>query len=131
MTLGTRDPLDTAALRKARGAFFTRRRSRPSSQIGPSAPQTTQFLEPSAGDAEFLLHAVAQLRELGTASPNVHGAELHQWSGDIGSARVSRAGGRVDMAVGDFFDTPAAARCSAVVGNSPYIRFQDFAGHTR
>lgn len=35
------------------------------------------------------------------------------------------------MAVGDFFDSPAVGKYTAVVGNPPYIRFQDFSGDAR
>lgn len=126
-----RDPLDTGALRKARGAFFTPPEI--ASFVADWAIRTADdtVLEPSAGDAEFLVHSVARLQELGAVSPHVHGVELHQWSADAGSARVRNAGGNVEMAVGDFFDTPAVGRYSAVVGNPPYIRFQDFAGDSR
>ncbi|OUE10439.1 Modification methylase Eco57IB [Clavibacter michiganensis] len=131
MSFFARDPLDTAARRKSRGAFFT-------------PPQIAAFvadwavrssddlvLEPSAGDAEFLVHAVSRLQALGVPAPHVHGVELHQWSASVGASRVVDTGGSVDMAVGDFFDTPADARYSAVVGNPPYIRFQDFSGDAR
>lgn len=131
MTLGARDPLDSAALRKARGAFFTPPKI--ASFIADWAVRTAEdeVLEPSAGDAEFLMHAVARLRELGASSPHVHGVELHQWSADIGAARIAAVGGTVDMEVGDFFDTTEAGRYAAVVGNPPYIRFQDFSGDAR
>ncbi|KAA9392955.1 SAM-dependent methyltransferase, partial [Kocuria coralli] len=126
-----RDPLDSAALRKARGAFFTPPGI--ASFVADWAVRSTDdaVLEPSAGDAEFLVHAVAQLGKLGAKSPEVHGIELHQWSADLGIKRVTDAGGRVNMTVGDFFDAPADAQYSAVVGNPPYIRFQDFSGESR
>lgn len=131
MRPSARDPLDTAALRKARGAFFT------PPEIASfivdwavrSADETV--LEPSAGDAEFLVHAVAKLQDLGVTAPHVHGVELHDWSAQLGAQRVAGAGGTVEMTVGDFFDTGLAPRYSAVVGNPPFIRFQDFAGDAR
>ncbi|PWJ62498.1 Eco57I restriction-modification methylase domain-containing protein [Rathayibacter iranicus] len=131
MTWSARNPLDNATLRKARGAFFTPPTI--ASFVAKWAVRSAQdaVLEPSAGDAEFLVHAVARLRDLGAVEPHVHGVELHQWSADVGAERVADAGGSVDMTVGDFFDTPAAARYSAVIGNPPYIRFQDFAGDSR
>ncbi|MCD5348414.1 N-6 DNA methylase [Agromyces sp. S2-1-8] len=131
MTLSARDPLDSAVLRKARGAFFTPPEI--ASFIADWAVRSADdsVLEPSAGDAEFLVHAVSRLQELGVASPRVHGVELHQWSADVGATRVADAGGVVDMTVGDFFDSPASAQFSAVIGNPPYIRFQDFSGEAR
>ena len=118
-------------LRKARGAFFTPPQiaSFVAEWAVRSAAETV--LEPSAGDAEFLVHAVSRLRDLGAATPHVHGVELHRWSADVGAARIAEVGGTVEMTVGDFFDIAAAPRYSAVVGNPPYIRFQDFAGDAR
>lgn len=131
MTLSARDPLDTAPLRKARGAFFTPPKL--ASFIAKWAVRSPSdaILEPSAGDAEFLVHSVSRLRELGATTPRVHGVELHPWSATSGAARVEAAGGLVDMTVGDFFDSPADGQYTAVVGNPPYIRFQDFAGDAR
>lgn len=131
MASGARDPADTAALRKARGAFFTPPTI--ASFIVNWAVRSVDeaVLEPSAGDAEFLVHAVARLRELGAARPHVHGVELHHWSAEVGSRRVNDAGATVEMTVGDFFDTGAIPRYTAVVGNPPFIRFQDFAGDAR
>lgn len=131
MTLGARDPLDSAALRKARGAFFTPPKLASFVTDWAVRAADDAVLEPSAGDAEFLVHAVARLQKLGAAAPRVYGVELHQWSADIGAARITSAGGTVDMAVGDFFDSPAVGQYTAVVGNPPYIRFQDFSGDSR
>lgn len=131
VTTDAREPGDSNALRKARGAFFT-------------PPAVAAFivewgiratddvvLEPSAGDAEFLVHAVAKLRRLGVDTPEVHGVELHKHSAEVGTARVEEAGGRVDMTVSDFFDTPSSPHYSAVIGNPPFIRFQEFSGAAR
>jgi len=124
---------DTAALRKARGAFFT-------------PDEITQFmvewavrdgadtvLEPSAGDAAFLVQAVRRLRQLqGPASaPVVDGVEIHQFSADVARARVAGAGGVPNITVSDFFLVDPDPRYSAVVGNPPFIRYQDFTGESR
>nr|WP_202129532.1 N-6 DNA methylase [Rathayibacter rathayi] len=131
VTLDARDPLDSVSLRKARGAFFTPPTI--AAFVAGWAVRTTHdvVLEPSAGDAEFLVHAVTRLQDLGAVEPHVYGVELHQRSAEVGAERISDAGGSVNMTVGDFFDTPATARYSAVIGNPPYIRFQDFAGNSR
>ncbi|WP_277501383.1 N-6 DNA methylase [Nocardioides sp. ChNu-99] len=131
MDTGARDPLDSAALRKARGAFFTPPAI--ASFIVEWAVRSSADLvfEPSAGDAEFLVHAVQRLRALGEDRPRVYGVELHSWSAEIGSDRVAASGGHLEMTVGDFFDVDPAPRYSAVVGNPPFIRFQDFAGDSR
>ena len=124
-------PFDSAALRKARGAFFTPPAI--AAFIAEWAVRSAEetVLEPSAGEAEFLVHAVAKLQEHGGSNPEVHGVELHARSAEAGASRVAAAGGTVTMAVADFFDTEPAARYSAVVGNPPFIRFQDFAGEAR
>ena len=131
MVLAVHDPLDTPALRKARGAFFTPPAI--ASFIAQWALRDVEdrVLEPSTGDAEFLVHAVARLRELGAERPEVYGSELHDWSAREGRRRVSEAGGVAQVDVGDFFERPTGELFDAVIGNPPYIRFQDFAGAQR
>jgi adenine-specific DNA-methyltransferase len=124
--------VDTAAARKARGAFFT-------------PPQITNFiaawairaamdrvLEPSAGDAAFLTAAVARLQTLGTGSaPVVHGVEIHADSVRQAVERVTAAGGVPRIVESDFFLVDPDPSYSAVIGNPPYIRYQDFSGTAR
>lgn len=131
MTFGARDPLDNAELRKARGAFFTPPLI--ADFIAGWALRSSQdvVLEPAAGDAEFLVHAVSRLQRLGCSSPTVHGVELHSWSAQVGAQRVREVGGNPYMHVGDFFDYPAGGGYSAVIGNPPFIRFQEFTGEAR
>ncbi|WP_341925249.1 N-6 DNA methylase [Nocardioides psychrotolerans] len=131
MKPGARDPLDSATLRKSRGAFFTPPAIASFVVNWAVRSPDEEILEPSAGDAEFLVHAVARLQDLGVSAPHVHGVELHDFSAQIGAQRVAEAGGTVEMTVADFFDTGLAPRYSAVVGNPPFIRFQDFAGDAR
>lgn len=69
VTFSARGPLDSAALRKARGAFFT-----PPSIAAFVADWAVRspddvVLELSAGDAEFLIHAVSGLKRLGSRIP--------------------------------------------------------------
>lgn len=131
MSLSARDPLDSASLRKSRGAFFTPPKIASFIANWAVRSATDKVLEPAAGDAEFLVHAVARLRELGATPAHVHGVELHRWSAEVGVARIESAGGSVDMTIGDFFEATATSGYSAVVGNPPYIRFQDFSGVAR
>lgn len=124
---------DTAELRKARGAFFT---PAPISQyIAEWAIQSgdDRVLEPSAGDAEFMLAAAARLQELNTGSkpPVVEGVEIHESSAAVGRERVMAAGAEPSITVSDFFDIPATPSYDAVIGNPPYIRYQEFAGESR
>lgn len=125
---------DSSARRKARGAFFT-------------PPAITRFLaewavrlredrvlEPSCGEAEFLLAAGARLRELGAglfAGETLHGIELHAPTAEIAAHRVCDAGFLADITVSDFFDVPAAPIHDVVIGNPPYVRYQDFTREAR
>lgn len=126
--------VDTAELRKARGAFFTPDAiTRYITDWAVRAPEDT-VLEPSAGDAAFLVQAVRRLRDLAgddAPAPRVDGVEIHPHSARVARARVEGAGGDPHITVGDFFLIAPEPRYSAVIGNPPYIRYQDFTGESR
>ncbi|MEM5403753.1 HsdM family class I SAM-dependent methyltransferase [Paraburkholderia unamae] len=128
------DPNDTPALRKERGAFFTPDAiTRFISDWAIRTP-SDRVLEPSAGDAAFLVSAVARLRELNTSRqvrPNVEGVEIHDHSARIASERVREAGGKAKIRHSDFFLVEPDPVFDAVIGNPPYIRYQDFSGEFR
>jgi adenine-specific DNA methylase len=129
--IGAYHPQDSESLRKARGAFFTPPAIASFIANWAVRGPGDRVLEPSAGDAEFLVHAVERLSALGSDQPVVDGVELHAWSAEAGASRVLRAGGVANITVGDFFDFAAEGRYDAVIGNPPYIRFQQFAGESR
>jgi len=128
--------IDTAVLRKARGAFFTPE---------PLARYVTewavrsvadQVLEPSCGEAAFLLAAVERLvalRDAETAHrpPHLDGVELHEASASAARGLLRAAGVDADIKVGDFFTFEPTASYDAVIGNPPYVRYQDFSGESR
>jgi len=129
--------VDTSARRKARGAFFTPE---------PLAAYVTNWavrspgdsiLEPSCGEAAFLLAAVARLTALSGASPDVpdrptlHGVEMHEASAAAARNLITQAGAQADIVTADFFTVTPESRYDAVIGNPPYIRYQDFTGHSR
>ncbi|MFM0212828.1 N-6 DNA methylase [Paraburkholderia sediminicola] len=136
MTLLARSihPDDTPALRKERGAFFT-------------PDEITRFvanwairtpgdlvLEPSAGDAAFLVAAVSRLRGLTPskdARPTVDGVEIHAHSARVANQRVREAGGKAEIRHSDFFAVEPEPVYDTVIGNPPYIRYQDFSGESR
>lgn len=122
---------DTAELRKARGAFFTP--DAITRYIVDWAVRTSHdtVLEPSAGDAAFLVQAVRRLRELGGLAPHVDGVEIHPLSARVARHRVREAGGAPRLTVNDFFLVEPEARYSVVIGNPPYVRYQDFSGESR
>lgn len=126
---------DTPALRKARGAFFT-------------PPEISRFiarwavrsagdrvLEPSCGEAEFLVAAGARLKDLGAtnllASGQLQGVEVHRQSAVAAAERLRHAGYNSGIETADFFDVPTAPTFDAVVGNPPYVRYQHFNGGAR
>lgn len=83
-------------------------------------------LEPSCGDGSFVEAAVNRLAELGVddASSLVTGVELYEEE----AQKAAKKGGRI--VCGDFFsqcrDGIGAKRYDAIVGNPPFIRYQDF-----
>lgn len=128
------DVLDTAAIRKARGAYFTP--DSISRFITDWAVRDVDdtVLEPSAGDAAFLVQAVRRLKYLAqddSYEPSVHGVEIHAHSARVARAFIKEAGGVPDVIESDFFLVDPEPRYSAVIGNPPYIRYQDFSGESR
>lgn len=128
------DVVDTAEIRKARGAFFTPDAISKFVTDWAIRDASDDVMEPSAGDAAFLVQAVRRLRELGVANdarPLVHGVEIHAHSARLARARITDAGGDADVLESDFFLVEPQPRYSAVIGNPPYIRYQDFSGESR
>lgn len=123
---------DSAAVRKRRGAFFTPPEL--ASYLSSFAVRSSSdaVLEPSFGEGEFLLAVGRRLLELGmseTQMPShLMGCELHAESAQAAQARLAQQGIHSAMRVGDFFFLEAAPTFDAVVGNPPYIRYQNFSG---
>jgi adenine-specific DNA-methyltransferase len=126
--------VDTPALRKERGAFFT-----PDEIIRfltEWAIRTADdlIMDPSAGDAAFLVAGVGRLRELRpsiASRPNVDGVEIHAESARFARRRVLKAGGEAHIQQCDFFTVEPKPIYDAIVGNPPYIRYQGFTGDSR
>lgn len=128
------DPITTASTqsaRKLRGAFFTPRAV--AEHLAEWAIQTPDdtVLEPSAGEAAFMLAAVNRKIRLGVEGPSVDGVELDSESARIARQLVLEAGGRAYITEGDFFNMPSTRKYNAVIGNPPFIRYQNFAGNSR
>jgi adenine-specific DNA-methyltransferase len=118
---------------KARGAFFT-------------PPKISQFLvdwalrspndsvlEPSCGDAAFLLPAARRLVELGSlpSAAQLHGVDIHQPSISAAQNLLAERGLSATLECRDFFDYDPERTFDAVVGNPPFVRYQDFSGAAR
>ena len=126
--------VDTADLRKARGAFFTPEAITRFISDWAIRSSDDTVLEPSTGDAAFLVSAVERMRQLSGGSPTaprVDGVEIHANSARVARSRVEEAGGIPHITVSDFFRVKPQPRYSAVIGNPPYIRYQDFTGESR
>lgn len=125
---------DTAALRKERGAFFTPDAITRFVTHWAIRKADDQVMEPSAGDAAFLVAAVDRMRELTPeldALPTVDGFEIHAHSARVARQRVREAGGKAQIRHSDFFMIEPKPVYDTVVGNPPYIRYQDFSGEAR
>lgn len=122
--------------RKARGAFFT-----PDALarfVADWAIRTgaDRILEPSCGDAAFLVPAAQRLRWLAGLADTPSAGVVDAVEIDPQSAaqaqrclQSSGVGGRVHTA--DFFAVVPTGSYSAVIGNPPYVRYQDFRGTAR
>lgn len=121
--------IDTESARKARGAFFTPPEL--ASNIANWAIKSCgdAVLEPSCGEAEFLIAAYHALRARGAASEEasaqVEGCDLHSDSLRMADVRCSKLSFFPRFHVGDFFRFESEKLYDAVIGNPPYVRFQD------
>lgn len=132
---GRRGRVDNSEKRKARGAFFTPPEiSRYLCEWAVREPTDTVF-EPSCGEASFLLAAGERLRALG-ANPlfweeQLHGVEIFDTSARNAEALLQAAGFDARVTVGDFFEHEPSAVYDAIVGNPPFVRYQNFTGAAR
>jgi adenine-specific DNA-methyltransferase len=127
-------PEDTPKLRKERGAFFTPKGITEFVTKWAIRAGSDRVLEPSAGDAAFLVAAVDRLGKLRRdkgAEPEVDGVEIHAHSARVARERVREAGGKARVRQSDFFDLAPEPLYDAVIGNPPYIRYQSFSGEAR
>lgn len=121
--------------RKARGAFFTPPAI--SRYLVEWAIQSSKdtVLEPSCGEASFLLAAAQRLESLPDRSlfapEQLHGIEIHRESADAAQELLKAEGHSAKIKVCDFFEYTSDERFSAVVGNPPFVRYQNFSGAAR
>lgn len=130
--------------RKSLGAFYS-----PQSLVEPMVSWAItradqEVLDPSCGDGVFLEHAARRLRHLGAAPERaaslLHAVDLNPEAARVTRSRLSSVLGRPfeNVRVESFFSlTPPGALfgppegVDAVIGNPPYIRYQEFAGGAR
>jgi len=126
---------DLPSHRKARGAFFT------PSEIAEFIVQwavrrsTDLVLEPSCGEAAFLVPAGEQLKQAGAEgsalASQLHGQDIHPASVQAAASLLAAHNFSASLQTGDFFSRPSEPRFDAVVGNPPYVRYQNFSGEPR
>ena len=126
---------DPAAARKTRGAFFTPPAIAAYLASWAIRAPSDRVFEPSCGEASFLLAAGERLRALGTPgarlAAQLHGVEIHPASARQAKTLLAEAGMGATIAVADVFDRPPVPEYDAVIGNPPFVRYQDFVGAAR
>lgn len=129
--------VDSAERRKARGAFFTP--TAVAKYVSRWAVRDARdwVLEPSCGEAAFLLAALDRQVHLASSASDepwgeLAGVELHEASAASARALLAEAGAPdTQVHQGDFFAVEPSPTYDAVIGNPPYVRYQDFAGASR
>lgn len=135
-------PQDPASARKARGAFFTPPAIAEFLSKWAIRTPDARVLDPTCGEAVFLEAAADHLRQLG-ASPaaiadQLTGVDLHQPSLDASARLLRGQGAGARFVCSDFFDLPSPAQIGdeigwqdAVIGNPPFVRYQEHRGDAR
>ncbi|MGX1575959.1 N-6 DNA methylase [Cellulosimicrobium funkei] len=136
-------PGDSADLRKARGAFFT-----PPAIAEHLAGWAIRddpealVLDPTCGDGVFLMAAGQQLKALGRQASDldsqVFGIDLHEASLKEADRLLEEEGLDAHLIASDFFAVPTPDQLGAqldyvdaVIGNPPFVRYQQHAGASR
>ena len=120
--------------RKARGAFFTPPEITDFIVQWAIRSNTDRVLEPSCGDGEFLVPSGRRLMALGAglfSGQSLTAVEIHRPSARLAQERLREFGLDSEFLYGDFFSFRASGDYDAVVGNPPYVRYQDFSGEAR
>ncbi|MBA3807094.1 MAG: N-6 DNA methylase [Solirubrobacterales bacterium] len=133
---------DPPALRKARGAFFTPPPIAEFLSRWAIRTPDARVLDPTCGEAVFLLAAAERLRKLGASetaiADQLTGVDLHQPSLNASGALLELAGAGARLVRSDFFELSTPAQIEdrvgwqdVVIGNPPFVRYQEHRGHTR
>ena len=128
--------------RKARGAFFTPPAIAQFLADWAVRDASARILDPTCGEAVFLLAAGRNLRKAGASAKAIErqltGIDVHAPSLNESRQLLSAEGLGGRLVAGDFFDLPTPAQIGdavgwqdAVIGNPPFVRYQEFAGVTR
>jgi len=134
---------DLPDIRKARGAFFTP----PAiadflAAWSVNKDPCAKVLDPTCGEAVFLLAAGRELRKHGTdpgdLQQQIFGVDVHEHSLDEAMRVLEADGLDAHLIADDFFNVPAPIQLGcplpemdAVIGNPPFIRYQQHIGEAR
>lgn len=134
---------DDLEARKARGAFFTPPAIAEylTSWAIANRPDA-RVLDPTSGEGVFVLSAARQLRQLGCEpsqlADQVHGVDLHEPSLDSTRRLLEAEGLTASLEEADFFSLAPDGELfssfpafDAVVGNPPFVRYQQHIGDAR
>jgi adenine-specific DNA-methyltransferase len=133
---------DPTSSRKARGAFFTPPAIAEFLARWAIKDKNAKVLDPTCGEAVFLLAASARKRALG-ADPEairsqLSGVDLHKPSLDEAARLLADSSSGANLVQCDFFDLLGPSQIGdqvgwqdAVVGNPPFVRYQEHRGSDR
>lgn len=134
---------DTPGLRKSRGAFFTPPAiAEYLADWAVEGDPSATILDPTCGEAVFLDAAARKLRDLGASrgqiTDQVIGVDLHEASVRQSQKLLTKQGLGGTFLIDDFFSLSTPDRLDAklplvdaVIGNPPYIRYQEHTGDVR
>jgi adenine-specific DNA-methyltransferase len=136
-------PNDSRQHRKDRGAFFTPQAiANYLADWAVAGDPESKVLDPTCGEAVFLLAAGKRLKALGRDSgeldEQLFGVDLHESSLDFAQNLLEEDGLDARLIASDFFElnTPdqlgsRLPYVDAVIGNPPFVRYQVHSGEAR
>jgi adenine-specific DNA-methyltransferase len=137
-----RTAIDSPLLRKERGAFFTPPEIADFLASWAVREPGARIMDPTCGESVFLVAAARRLRMLGATdgdiAEQIAGVDLHLPSLKASRDALRSEGFDARLVESDFFDLPTPAQIGdrvgwqdAVVGNPPFVRYQEFTGMSR
>ncbi len=122
-------PVATATFEKIFGAFYTAEPvARTITKWAVRGPSDS-VLDPSCGDGVFLSSAARRLEGMGSKNPQVWGIDINEDALQSVKARLPEC----RLVKADFFSSRPGdiPFFNAVIGNPPFIRYQNFNGSSR
>jgi adenine-specific DNA methylase len=119
--------------RKQRGAFFTPPAIANFLAEWAINSPADKILEPSCGDAAFLLsaHQVLQTQSFNRREGELFGVEIHADTAIAARERLAAIGASAKIVACDFFQFESSEKFDVILGNPPFVRYQTFTGDSR